>query len=212
MCRLGATGFLLFTGRTDWRGRMEMWGMGWAQQGHGCCHQAQDPAALALSQCCITTCHHHCQSWKERWWQSQVSPQLTLTFTCNRVEIQAGNIYIRPPLRRINAKKCLNEHTHPSLLLFLRDKKLTSPLLFEFLFWEQLFFFFFLNDRFKNRRKCLYNAKPKELPSKWSKTNGLTVIVMPFETFLSATGVCILQIYFISSSRTLVKYSTLEEK
>lgn len=64
--------------------------------------------------------------------------------------------------------KSLKVHTCSALLpSFLRDKKLTSPLLFEFLFWEQ-FLFFFLNDSQKDRRKCLYNAKPKELPSKRS--------------------------------------------
>lgn len=51
----------------------------------------------------------------------------------------------------------------PPLPLFLRDKKLTLSFLFEFLFWQlPLFCFVFLNDRRKDRRKCLYNPKPKE--------------------------------------------------
>lgn len=34
-----------------------------------------------------------------------------------------------------------------------------------------LFWVFFLHNRRKDRRKYFYNPKPKELPSKWSKTN-----------------------------------------
>lgn len=69
----------------------------------------------------------------------------TFILTCNKVEVRAGNIYIRPLLQKINAnhaEQFEGAYCFPLLPLFLRDKKLTSSFPFEFLFWQLPLFCF----------------------------------------------------------------------
>lgn len=85
-----------FTGRTDGRSGRE-------DTGCRCCHQAPTPAAspCPLLPCLAsTTSTGHVQESRDG---SRGATSLTLTFTSNRVEIPASNIYTRPLLQKINA-------------------------------------------------------------------------------------------------------------